>query len=111
MTQRAWMVPTAAALATIETAVLIAVLLSRDSKAAPLYAMFLLVKLPFCALLLRRSAGAWLALMLYEGTGVFAALAAPRVPGLLRATELSLAAAAVVLLVAALPLFPRMEHA
>ena len=109
-TGRGWTIPAAAIVAAGETAVLISVLLARDAKSSGFYAILLAVKLPFCALLLRRSAAAWFALLLYEGTGVFAALTAPGVPVLLRAAELALAVAVIVLLVAALPLFPRLDR-
>jgi hypothetical protein len=107
---REWTLPAAGGLAALEAAALIAVLLTRDSKSAPLYAILLVVKFPFCALLLRRSPAAWFALILWEGTGVFAAAVAPRVPVYLRLLELGMAVGVLTLLVAALPLFPRMDH-
>jgi len=110
MTSRGWTIPAAAGLAALEAAALIAVLLTRDRRSAPLWAILLLVKFPFCALLLRRSAGAWLGLVLWEGTGVFAALFAPDVPVWLRALQAGMAAAVLALLAAALPLFPRMDR-
>lgn len=108
--RRAWAVGAAAAVATVEALVLIGVLFTRESRAAPLYAVLLAVKLPFCAALMDRSAGAWLALLLYEGTGVFAAVLAPDVPLVLRLVELALASGAVALLIAALPAMPRMDR-
>jgi hypothetical protein len=107
---RAWTIPAAAGLAAIEAVAIATVLVFRGTRSAPYYiAVLALVKLPFCVLLIRRRAGAWLALLLWESTGVFAALVAPRVPGLLRLVELALAGAVVALLVMCLPLFPRME--
>lgn len=107
---RAWTIPAAAGLAALEAAALIAVLLTRDRQSAPLWAIFMTVKFPFCALLLRRSAGAWLGLILWEGTGVFAALFAPDVPLWLRGLQLGMAVTVLALLAAALPLFPRMDR-
>ena len=106
---RDWMIPAAAGIAALETVALAAVLLGRDTRTAPFYIFCIALKLPFCALLLRRGAGAWLAVLLWEVTGVFAAVVAPGVPLLLRALELVLAGSVAVLLVAVLPLFPRME--
>jgi hypothetical protein len=65
------------------------------------------VKVPFCALLMRRSPGAWLALVLWEFTGLFAGVVAPRVPVVLRVVEGSVAGSVLGLLVVSLPLFPR----
>lgn len=107
---REWTLPAAAGLAAVEAAALMAVLLTRDSQSADLYAILLVAKFPFCALLLKRSPAAWFALVLWEGTGAFAAAVAPRVPVYLRALELGLAVAVLALLVAALPLFPRLDH-
>ncbi|MDQ1444321.1 MAG: hypothetical protein QOI20_785 [Acidimicrobiaceae bacterium] len=107
---RGWTVPAAAGLAALETTAVIAVLVSRHSRSAPLSIACVAVRYPFCLGVLRRRAGAWLALVLWEGTGVFAAVVAPRVPLLLRVLELGLAAGVLALLGAALPLFPRMER-
>lgn len=107
---RGWAVWGAGVLALVETTVLIAVLLTRDSRSAPLYAIFLAVKYPFCIMLLWRSAGAWLAVLLWEGTGAFAAVLAPDVPRLLRWAELAMAAGVITLLFLALPAMPRMDR-
>ena len=109
MSGRRWAVYGAAGLAAVETVVVIVVLFSRDSRSADLFAWLVAVKLPFCVGLARRQAGAWFAVLLWEGTGVFAAVLAPDLPGLLRLLELGLAAAVLALLVAALPEMPRME--
>jgi hypothetical protein len=103
-------VPAAAGLAALEAVALIAVLLLRDKRSAVFYAALVAVKLPFCIGLLRRSAGSWLALLLWEGTGAFAAVLAPKVPGLLRLLELAMAAGVLTLLFVALPAMPRMER-
>lgn len=106
---RGWTVPAAAGVAALEATALAAVLLMRGTKSAPFYIACLAVKIPFCIALARRWAGAWLALVLYELTGVFAALVAPRVPIMLRLLEVALAGTVLALLALALPLFPRME--
>jgi hypothetical protein len=106
---RAWTIPAAAAIAVLEAVALAVVLAFRGTRTAPFFIVCLAVKIPFCLLLVRRWAGAWLAILLWELTGVFAAVVAPRIPLALRALELALAGGVVGLLVACLPLFPRME--
>jgi hypothetical protein len=102
-------VPAAAGLAALETTAVIVVLALRGSRSAPFFIGCMALKYVFCALLLRRNAGAWLALLLYEATAMFAALAAPGIPVALRLVELTLAGAVLALLVASLPHFPRTE--
>lgn len=104
---RGWTIPAAAALAVLEIVVLSTILVQRHTHAAPYFIACLAVKIPFCVLLMRRSPGAWMALILWEGTGLYAAFIAPRVPGVLRGVEGSVAASVLVLLAVSLPLFPR----
>ena len=104
---RAWMLPAAAGLAALEVVLLGAVLVLRGTRSAPFLILCLAVKIPFCALLMRRQAGAWMALVLWEAAGLFAALFAPRVPVVLRLLEAAVAASVLVLLGASLSLIPR----
>lgn len=106
---RQWMIPAAAGLAAIETIALAAVLLMRDTRTAPFYIFCIALKLPFCAMLVRRGAGAWLAVLLWEATGLFAAVVAPGIPLALRTLVLVLAGTVTAMLFLVLPLFPRME--
>jgi hypothetical protein len=104
-----WTLPAAAGLAAVETTTLIAVLALRGSSAAPILIPFLAVKYPFCYLVLRRSPGALLGLLLWESAGVVTALTAPRTPGVLRVLELSLAIGVFALLAASVSLFPAVK--
>lgn len=106
---RAWTMPAAAGLAALEATALVAVLIARGSRSAPILVACTAVKYPFCALLARRRPGAWFALVLWELTGVYAAVAAPRVPVVLRALELALAGGVLTLLAMAVSSFPRVE--
>jgi hypothetical protein len=99
----------AVALSVLEVLGVIAVLSLRGTRSAPLWSVCVALKLPFCWALSRRHPGAWLAVALWELTGVFAALVAPRLPLLLRGAELAVAGSAVALLVVSLPLFPHAE--
>ncbi|HEV7887711.1 MAG TPA: hypothetical protein VGO92_09140 [Acidimicrobiales bacterium] len=106
---REWVIPAGAGLAALETVALSTVLAFRGTRSAPFFIGCLAVKLPFCVLLMRRRAGAWFALLLWELTGLFAAVAAPGIPVVLRLLEFVLAGAVVALLAVSLPLFPRTE--
>jgi len=108
--RRLWAVNAAAGLAAAETVVLVVVLLARDSRVAPLFALFVAVKLPFCVALLERSAGAWFALLLWDATALYAAVLAPRLPLVLRLLEMAMAVGVIGLLIAALPAMPRMDR-
>jgi hypothetical protein len=88
---------------------IMAVLAMRGARTAPFFAACLALKLPFCWALSRRHPGAWLAIVLWELTGVLAALVAPGLPLLLRGAELAIAGAAVALLTCSLPSFPHVE--
>lgn len=102
---REWTLPAAAALATLETTALIALLALQSPRWAPLAIAMLLVKYPFCYLVLRRSPGAFLGLMLWELAGVAAALVRPA-PLAVRLLELAVSAGVFALLIASIPLFP-----
>jgi hypothetical protein len=103
---REWALPAAAGLAALETTVLIAVIAFGSYRRAPALIGFLAVKYLFCWGLLGRRPGAWMALLLWEGTGVIAALAKPGLPAFERLLEVSLAGACLVLLGAAASTFP-----
>lgn len=105
---RDWALPAAAGMAALETTVLIGVLALSGAPLAPFVIAALLVKYPFCYLLLKRSAGAYLGLLLWEGAGIMAALGAPA-PVALRLLELGLAGATLALLLAAVRAFPAVE--
>ena len=105
---RAWMLPAAAGLATLETTALIAILALRSPPWAPLAIAMLLVKYPFCYLALRRSPGAFLGLLLWEVAGAVAALGRPA-PAAVRLLEFAVATAVLVLLLASIPLFPSVK--
>ena len=96
----------AATVAAIENTVLIAVVLLRGQGTAAFYATVLAVKYVFCVLVVRRSAGAFLGLLLYEFAGLLGALLAPKVRLELRAVELLLSATTIGLLIASARLFP-----
>jgi hypothetical protein len=101
---RSWTLPAAAGLAALETALLIAVVVF-SGRRLPVYALFLAVKFPFCLLLLRRHAGAFFALLLWELSGAWIALVAPAIPVPLRAVEVVAAGTVVGLLWASSSLF------
>jgi len=92
----------AVALAAAEAVVLLAVVAARGGRGWGLTTIFLLVKLVCCRGVLRLSAGAFLALLLYEGTTLVLALAAGGWALLLAAS----AAACLVLLARGSRLFP-----
>jgi hypothetical protein len=106
---RAWTIPAAAGLAALEATAIITVLIARGNRSAGFFVACSAVKYPFCVLLLRRRPGAWFALLLWELTGVFAAVVAPSIPVVLRLLELAMAGGVLALLAAGLSLFPRME--
>jgi hypothetical protein len=99
----------AVGLAVFEVLGVVTVLGLRGVRSGPAWGVCVALKLPFCWALSRRHPGAWLAVALWELTGVFAALVAPRLPLVLRAAELAVAGSVVALLVASLPLFPHAE--
>jgi len=107
--ERAWTLPAAAGLAAVESTVAIAVLLFAGRPKAGIYIVVLAAKYPVCWALLRRQAWAYLALLLWEFTVAFAAIAAPGVPAALRVVELAFAATVVALLFASTHLFPRTQ--
>jgi hypothetical protein len=93
----------------VEVGVLVALLAARGAlTAAPLRAVFLAVKLPFCWGALRRRPGAYLALWLWEFAAVGAALATSGalVP---RGAVALLATTVMVLLGRAVRAFPTVE--
>lgn len=106
MSDRAWALPAAAALAALEATALIAVLAFGGGRAAPLLIPLLALKYPFCLGVLRRRAGAWFGLLLWETGGMLAAVTAPGTVVALRLLELFTAFAVVALLLLAVPLFP-----
>lgn len=103
---RAWTLPTAAALGALEATALIAVWAFGGKRAAPLVIPLLALKYPFCVGVLRRRPGAWFGLLLWEAGGMLAALTSPRTALPVRLVELATASTVVALLVLALPLFP-----
>jgi hypothetical protein len=107
--ERAWTLPAAAGLAALESTVAIAVLLFNGRAGAGVFIAVLIAKYPICWMLLRRQAWAYLALLLWEFTVAFAAIAAPRIPLALRVVELVFAATVVALLFASTHLFPRTQ--
>jgi hypothetical protein len=107
---RGWTIPAAAGVAILEAVALATVLAVRGTPSATFFIVSLALKIPFCVLLLRRWAGAWLAVLLWELSGAFGAVVAPRIPVWLRLMEVALAGSVVALLIASLALFPRMER-
>ena len=75
-------------------------------RAAPALVVFLAFKYVFCFGLLRRRPGAWMALLLWESTGVVAALSKPGLPLVQRLAEVLVAGVCLVLLGAAASTFP-----
>jgi hypothetical protein len=106
--RREWTLPAAAALAALEAVVLIAVIVFVGHR-LPVYALFLAAKFPFCVWLLRKRAGAFFALLLFEISGLGVALLAPSVALALRALEIVIASTVLGLLWASAPLFPSPE--
>jgi hypothetical protein len=96
-------------LAALETTVLMSVIAFSSYRAAPALIGFLALKYVFCLGLLRRRAGAWMALMLCEATGVVAALAKPGLPAIQRLLEVAVAGTCLVLLGAAASAFASPE--
>ena len=106
--RREWTLAAAAALAALEAVLLIAVIVFVGHR-LPVYALFLAAKFPFCVWLLRRRAGAFFALLLFEISGLGVALLAPKVALPLRALEIVIASTVLGLLWASAPLFPSPE--
>jgi hypothetical protein len=103
---RAWTLAAAAGVAAAESTVLIAVIAFGSVRSGPVLIAALALKYPFCYALTRRRPGAWMALLLWEGTGLVAALAKPGLPVYQRLTELGLAGGCLVLLGMAASTFP-----
>ena len=103
---REWTLAAGAGLAALETTVLITVLAFGSYKFAPLLVVILAVKYIFCFGLLRRRPGAWMMLLLWEGTGLVVAVAKPGIPIFERSFEVAVALTCLVLLGAAASLFP-----
>lgn len=103
---RAWALAAAAGVAAIESTILIAVIAFGSVRSGPVLVAALALKYPFCYALTRRRPGAWMALLLWEVTGVVAALAKPGLPLYQRLTELGLAGGCLVLLALAASTFP-----
>lgn len=96
----------AAGLAALEATVLLVALSFRGGRAAPLAGAVLVAKYGFCWGLLRRGAGSFLALLLYEGAALLAAAVASDVGTALRVVVAVLAVGTLVLLARSSPLFP-----
>ena len=96
----------AAALAAVETTGLIVAVVARSGARVPLLLAALAVKYPFCALVLRRRAGAFMGLLLWEAAGAIGALAATRSPLELRLAVLAVAVTVIGLLIASASSFP-----
>jgi len=108
--ERAWTLPAAAGLAAVEATVAIAVLLYSRQHGPALLVVFLAAKLPICWMLVRRQAWAYFALLLWEFTVAFVAVAgAGRVPLWLRFVEFGMSATVIGLVLASTHLFPPVE--
>jgi hypothetical protein len=83
---REWTPPAAAGLAALDPTVLITIVAFGSYRAAPALVA-----------LLRRRPGAWMALLLWEGTALVAALAKPGLPALQRLLEVAVAGTCLVL--------------
>ena len=103
---REWTLAAAAGLAALETTVLITVIAFGSYRFAPILIVILAVKYIFCWGLLLRRPGAWVMLLLWEGTGLVVAVAKPGLPVLERSFEGAVALTCLVLLGAAASLFP-----
>ncbi|MDQ1373873.1 MAG: hypothetical protein QOJ09_1211 [Actinomycetota bacterium] len=103
-----WVLPAAGALAAVETLALIVVLALSGAPLAPYVIGALVVKLPFCWLVVQKRPGALLGLLLWEIGGMLAALRAEGHVEL-RFFEATLAAVVFCLLLAAVPLFPSVK--
>ena len=107
--ERAWTLPAAAALAALEVTVTISVILYGSHLGRPLFLAVLVLKYPICWALVRRQAWAFLALLLWEFTVAFTAVAAPGIALPLRVVELAFAASVIALLFTSSHLFPRAQ--
>jgi hypothetical protein len=105
---RHWVLQAGAALAFVETLALITVLAFSGAPLAPYVIGALVVKLPFCGLVLQKRPGALLGLLLWEVGGMLAALRAEG-HAELRFFEATVAAVVFCLLLAAVPLFPSVK--
>jgi hypothetical protein len=103
---REWTLPAAGGLAALETTVLIAVIAFGSYRNGPYLIAFLSLKYLFCWGVVRRRPGAWMALLLWEATGVVAAVAKPGLGAPQRLLEVAVALTCMVLLGAAASLFP-----
>jgi hypothetical protein len=102
---RDWVLKLAAGAAAAEALVLIVALGFSGAPLAPYIIGVLLLKLPFCWLVLHRRPGALLCLLLWEVGGMLAALKAEPTAAL-RLGEGAVAAVVFALLLASVPLFP-----
>ena len=108
--EHAWTLPAAAALAAVEATVAIAVLLYSRQHGPAVLVVFLAAKYPICWALLRRQPWAYFALLLWEFTVAFVAVAwAGSVPLWLRFVEFGMSAAVIGLVFASTHLFPPVE--
>ena len=107
--ERGWTLPAAAALAALEVTVTISVILYGSHLARPVFLTVLVLKYPICWALLRRQAWAFIALLLWEFTVAFTAVAAPGIALPLRVVELAFAGSVIVLLFTSSHLFPRTQ--
>jgi hypothetical protein len=103
---REWTLAAAAGVAAVESTLLITVIAFGSVRSGPILIAAVALKYPFCYALTRHRPGAWLALLLWEGTGVLAALAKPGLPAYQRVVELALAGGCLVLLGAGASTFP-----
>jgi len=107
--QEDWTLRMAAALAAVETTVLIVAVLIQGGVRAPLVVAALAVKYPFCLLAVRRGPGAFMGLLLWEVGGACAALAGKGWPTELRVIELLVALTVIAFLIHSFRLFPPVE--
>ena len=105
---REWVLSAAAGLAFVETLALIVVLAFSGAPLAPYVIGALVVKLPFCWLVLQKRPGALLGLLLWEIGGMLAALRAEG-HAELRFFEATISAVIFCLLLASVPLFPSVK--
>jgi hypothetical protein len=103
---REWALPALAALSALETTALISIIAFGSYRAGPALIGLLASKYLFCWGVLRRRPGAWMALLLIEGTTAVVALIKPGLPVYERAIEEIVSVACIVLLAAAASLFP-----
>ena len=105
---RSWTLPAVVGLLALENVAVVGSLLF-VRHAPPLVVLFLLVKFPVCASLMRRRPGAFLFLTLWESSTLVIAVINPSLTWPARLALAGSAAGGLALLGASLPLFPPVE--